>query len=463
MARDSSKARRAPRRTQPGFVTTVHARGRASLDGMLALTEIASREAPQEEILGELCARIASLLGVEVCSIYLLAGPGETEAGDRRSGELVLRATYGFPQEAVGTVRMRVGEGLTGFAVECLRPVSVAMVTSDARNKSFDALGEERFPALCALPLVDGGRAVGALVVQRRQPRAFGPREVVLVAATAPPVLLAIDRARARRRAQIATTEHAQATGRPQEVTLRGVSGSPGRALGTVAVRRGWVADHRAAASGSVSDERARLGKAFADASTEVAELHAWACERVSGAAAGKLGELRFLLDDARLRGRAFRHVESGASAASAVERMAREYARVLSGAAEETLRGRALELEALCARLHTRLAGDEPALAPGRILIAARLTVFEAVELAVSHGAGAALAAPVAASPGVDVAHALGLPVVCDVRALFQWAADGDRALLDAEAGVVVLNPSRTDVAAHRRRSGSSPGVGDG
>src|SRR6185436_6929035 len=99
------------------------------------------------------------LLGVDVCSIYLREGAAE---GDRRgAGELVLRATHGLPASAVGAVRMRVGEGLTGFAVECLRPVSVAMVTSDARNKRFAGLGEERFPALCAMPLVDGGRAVG--------------------------------------------------------------------------------------------------------------------------------------------------------------------------------------------------------------------------------------------------------------------------------------------------------------
>src|SRR5437870_2367399 len=130
------------------FVTTVHARGVASLDGMLALCEIASRAAPLDEVLTQLSERIAALLGVDVCSIYL--SDGLSDGG----GELVLRATHGLPPDAVGAVRMRVGEGLTGFAVECLRPVSVAMVTADARNKNFPGLREERFPALCALPLV---------------------------------------------------------------------------------------------------------------------------------------------------------------------------------------------------------------------------------------------------------------------------------------------------------------------
>ena len=54
------------------------------------------------------------------------------------------------------------------------------------------------------MPLVDGGRAVGALVIQRKLPRAFGQREIVLIASMAPPVLFAIERARTRERERLA-------------------------------------------------------------------------------------------------------------------------------------------------------------------------------------------------------------------------------------------------------------------
>ena len=147
-------------------------------------------------------------------------GQVERLPGERRlSGDLVLRATSGYSPQAVGRVRMRVGEGLTGFAVECLRPVSVARASSDARNKAFAFMDEERFPSLCAVPLVDGGRAVGALVIQRRLPRKFGQREVVLAAAVSAPVLFALERAR---------SDGGSAPGprdldrRPHDVTLHG-------------------------------------------------------------------------------------------------------------------------------------------------------------------------------------------------------------------------------------------------
>jgi phosphotransferase system enzyme I (PtsP) len=443
---------------------TVHARGEARLDAMLDLAEEASRPAPLGEVLASLCERITKMLAVDVCSIYLR----EIDEGGRRiNGDLVLRATCGYPQEAVGKVRMRVGEGLTGFAVECLRPVSVARATSDARNKPFAGIDEERFPSLCAVPLVDGGRAVGALVVQRRQPRAFGQREVVLIASLASPVLFALERARMREREHDITAP-AHEGSRVHEMALHGEGVVPGRALGTIVVRRHAVHVEKRGAGKklapspiAIADERARLGRALVEAADEIAALFSWALKNApagegsADAARAHMQSLispaRFVLDDARLRERMIDHVEAGATAETAVERVTREYVRVLSGMGDGVLTERALETEALCLRVLGKLSAPSSALPPGSLLAAARLTVCDAIELAAAHGVGAALSGPRQASPGLAVAAALGLPVVAGVRQLFRWAADGDRALLDGDSGLIVVNPSRMDVAAHR------------
>ena len=67
------------------FVTTVHARGAAPLDAMLDLTERASKAAPLEEVLASLTEQIASLLAVDVCSIYLRETAAQ-DGGRRRAG-----------------------------------------------------------------------------------------------------------------------------------------------------------------------------------------------------------------------------------------------------------------------------------------------------------------------------------------------------------------------------------------
>src|SRR5262249_33042356 len=246
-------ASRLARRRVTSTTPKVHARGEARLDAMLELAEEACKPAPLGDVLASLCAKIARVLSVDVCSIYLREVGGNSD--------LVLRATCGYSASAVGNVRMRVGEGLTGFCVECLRPVSVARASSGARNKSFDGMDEERYPSLCAVPLVDGGRAVGALVVQRRLPRAFGQREIVLIASMAPPVLFAIERARLRERERIAELSAAAAAtphARVHEVTLRGQAAAPGQALGTIAVRRHHQPAQPVVGPTSISDEQAR-------------------------------------------------------------------------------------------------------------------------------------------------------------------------------------------------------------
>lgn len=445
----------ARRRRTAASVPKVHTRGEARLDAMLELAEEASRPAPLAEVLQSLCARIAQVLNVDVCSIYLrelVEAPGNR----RVAGDLVLRATSGYSHDAIGRVRMRVGEGLTGFAVECLRPVSVARASTDARNKSFAGMDEERFPSLCAVPLVDGGRAVGALVIQRRQPRAFGQREIVLVASMAPPVLFALERARLRERERQAELSAAAAStphSRVHEVTLRGQPAAPGRALGSIAVKRHH--QRHDAPAGSVDDERARLGQALAEAAEEMTKLVAWALSWGPLDRATMLSLVspaRFVLDDARLRGRMREHVDGGASAEAAVERTMREYARVLSSSGERLLADRALEVEALCLRVLNRLGAPASRLPPGSVLAAARLTVCDAIELRAGHAAGAVLSAPTAASPGLGVAVALGLPVVAGVVELFRWVSDGDRVLVDGDGGTLIVNPSRVDVAAHRK-----------
>src|SRR5262249_58935256 len=123
------------------------------------------------------------------------------------TGDLVMRANVGLggATGAVG-VRLAPHEGITGFAVECLRPVAVAAAGRDPRNKPVPGIGEEKFPVFLAVPLLGDGRAAGALVVQRAE-RAFSPAEVTLVAALAAPVVHAVSLARPR--AHAAAEEHA--------------------------------------------------------------------------------------------------------------------------------------------------------------------------------------------------------------------------------------------------------------
>ena len=58
-----------------------------------------------------------------------------------------------------------------------------------------------------------------------------------------------------------------------------------------------------------------------------------------------------------------------------------------------------------------------------------------------------------------------LEVPAIVGVQGLFRWAGDGDVALLDADHGLLVINPSKSEIMAlreYKRQTGASAGDDD-
>jgi len=114
----------------------------------------------------------AQVMGMDSCSIYLLDEAGEY---------LVLEATTGLAPESVGRARLRLGEGLTGWAAQTGQPVGVADAARDSRFKYLPETKESVFQSLLAVPLVNQGRIIGAVNVQTRSYHEYGADEVELL------------------------------------------------------------------------------------------------------------------------------------------------------------------------------------------------------------------------------------------------------------------------------------------
>jgi phosphotransferase system enzyme I (PtsP) len=138
---------------------------------LLSLEEIVrlvSSEVPLADVLDEITTKIAFRMGVEVCSIYLNKG-----------GHLVLSATHGLSRDAVGKVRLALGEGITGFAAKSRSIVAVADAAADPRYRHFPSAKEERYRAMLSCPIIGNhGRVVGVVNVQTVRTRNFTPSEI---------------------------------------------------------------------------------------------------------------------------------------------------------------------------------------------------------------------------------------------------------------------------------------------
>ena len=125
-----------------------------------------------ESTLELITCQTAQVMGMDSCSIYLLDESGET---------LVLKATTGLAPEAIGRARLRLGEGITGWAAQEGVALGVRDAARDPRFKYLPETRELDFKSLLAVPLINQGRVIGAMNVQTTAFHDYGEDEVELL------------------------------------------------------------------------------------------------------------------------------------------------------------------------------------------------------------------------------------------------------------------------------------------
>ncbi len=142
---------------------------------MMALTkigELVTMTNDTSKILRQVIEITAEIMKLDVCSIYL---------SDETGKKLVLAATIGLKDDAVGNVEINIGEGITGRAAKQGRIVSVEDVTRDKRNIYIPMTGEEAFRSILSVPLRYHDESIGVINVQTIQPRVFERNEKQLL------------------------------------------------------------------------------------------------------------------------------------------------------------------------------------------------------------------------------------------------------------------------------------------
>jgi phosphotransferase system enzyme I (PtsP) len=403
---------------------------------------------PLVSLLDEVPRRVASILETDVCSLYLVEGD---------KSALVMRGNVGFSNAAIGQVRLRVGEGITGEAVEYMRPISTDTAEQHGSYKHFAELGEERFPVFLAVPIRGKSGPLGALVVQRRGPP-FGDPDVELLTVIGGLVAAGIrhaelvDEVRERRARRTG--------GGTRRVTLTGRPVMVGRAIGAVAALRRPPArpSERMIVRRDAEGDVRMLKGAFDVADKAIQGLRERARAIGLGRDAQFLATYGEILDDMRLRERATELVADGVGIAQALSQVARDATRTaVSITRDPFLEERARDIEDLCDALTMLADVDKRSALPSKaLLVGDTLSVFDLLVSARSQPAGVALTERASGPRTRALLKLLNVPAVVDVQNLFRWASDGDVALLDGDHGLLVLNPSKSEVASLReyRRS---------
>lgn len=97
------------------------------------------------------------------------------------------------PISDLSELRIRPGQGVTGYVAKSLRPEAVADIRRDERGDELLAYFTVR--SLLAVPLVSEGRLIGVLVLGKREPGSFNDRHVDLLITLAGPAAVAVEKA----------------------------------------------------------------------------------------------------------------------------------------------------------------------------------------------------------------------------------------------------------------------------
>lgn len=138
------------------------------------LHEIGSRIGSSDgfhEVLARVVEFASALVKCDSCLIYVLEGE-----------ELVLRASRARQPEVVDRLKLRLGEGITGWVAEHHEPVALSeKAAQDPRFQFFNELPEDSYEAILSVPLMCRDRVVGVINLQHRLPHVYKKREIRLI------------------------------------------------------------------------------------------------------------------------------------------------------------------------------------------------------------------------------------------------------------------------------------------
>jgi uroporphyrinogen-III synthase len=124
------------------------------------ISRFMARDMNLADAFGEVVSLVVEFMNCDSCLLYLV-----------EDQELVLCASNNPQPDTIGKVRLRLGEGLTGWVARERRFVSISREAYlDPRFKRFSDLPEDTFEAFLSAPVIIRNRVAGVINVQHREP-----------------------------------------------------------------------------------------------------------------------------------------------------------------------------------------------------------------------------------------------------------------------------------------------------
>ena len=411
------------------------------------LSALFEKSSSLDDFLQAVVSTVAWHMKAAVCSILIY---------DEGSRLLTLRATQGLNPKAVGQVKVRLGEGLTGLALKELRPVREARGVDNPQFFHIKGINEERYQAFLAVPIRRGLTRVGVLMVEDTEIGYFDDKDELALKAIAAQLATVIENANLlltlRRQEEPVKTE-VQVV--PEMIKGRPASGgvAQGRTAVIISGRGGAFKVPSSVPSGLTVKE---FDRALGQTEQQLKDLQRRVDEELSDVAQLIFNAHLLILADDEFSGEIRRRIEQGISPVEALAAVVNHYIEIFSISPNARLQEKVHDLKDLGHRLLENLIGGgrAPGDYSGQIIVADELLPSDILKLATEKAEGFIVQGGVTSHNAI-ICRSLQKPMVMVDPHQLEILCKPCELLIDGNQGAIFIHPSDTvlkEYAEHQR-----------
>lgn len=391
-----------------------------------------------EDFLQTVVNIVAYHMRAAVCSVYLY---------EEDSQELVLTATQGLSIQK--QVRLKLGEGLTGTALQELRAIREGSGFKNPNFKFIPGISEEQYQAFLAVPILRGLSRVGVLVLQDPVTDYFDDNDTKALQAIAAQLATTIENAKllmALHRIQTVKPEEKKSADQLQELKfIKGKTAARGHAVGRTTIFGNaidqFVVDDSTQNTSCTLDD---FQRALERTENQLEQLQLTMQERLADVASMIFSAHLLIVKDPKFSGAMQDYINAGINPPQAIYKVINQYINLFSASANPRLREKVQDLKDLGRRLLQNLRAGEESVVDyaGHIVIAGELLPSDVLKLSAQKAEGIVQVGGAVTSHIAILARSLNLPmVIVDEERLLKLGAD-HRVLIDGDQGNIYIDP---------------------
>lgn len=377
----------------------------------------------------------------DVCSVYLL-----------RAGDILeLYASVGLNANAVHNTRLNMNRGLVGTVAATAEIINIADAQGHVKYEYRPETGEEQFHSFAGVPILQGGKAIGVLVVQRTLAQEYVSEQIEVLQTVAMVLSeLAIS-------GQLVDTQEIKtATGGLAAEQMAGMRLSSGIASAPAILYQPQQEIHDYVAS-DTNHEKERFDNALQSLQEQYDAMIQSAGLEEDDEQHQLLEAYMMFMQDKGWNRRIIEAIYSGLTAEAAVRKVQEELRARMSQLSSHYIKERIDDLEDLSNHLLKTLLGknlaDMENLPDEFILVARSLGPAELLEYDHTKLKGLILEEGSSTAHTAVIARAMDIPAIGRVNKATSIINSGDMLILDADEGTVYVRPSEQVQEVMQRR----------